>query len=64
MLSETQQEICRLILENHSTGNIAKTLGKSPSNITCQRSKIRAKLHLKKEENLKTVLQERIQKRI
>lgn len=64
MLSETQQEICRLILENHSTGNIAKTLGKSPSNITCQRSKIRAKLHLKKEEDLKTVLQERIQKRI
>jgi DNA-binding CsgD family transcriptional regulator len=64
MLSETQQEICHLILENHSTGNIAKTLGKSPSNITCQRSKIRAKLHLKKEEDLKTVLQERIQKRI
>ena len=64
MLSETQQEICRLILENHSTGNIAKTLGKSLSNITCQRSKIRAKLHLKKEEDLKTVLQERIQKRI
>ena len=28
MLSETQQEICHLILENHSTGNIAKTLGK------------------------------------
>lgn len=56
MLSETQQEICFLILSGKKNNIIAQTLDKSLSNISSQRSKIRAKLNIPKETELETAL--------
>ena len=55
-LTASQREIAQLILQGKSVGEIADILFKSVGNITSQRTHIRSKLGLKKEENLKDVL--------
>jgi hypothetical protein len=59
-LSASELEICRLILGGKKLREICSLLGKSEGNITSQRTHIRRKLGLKPEENLKKVLQERM----
>jgi len=56
MLAKGEKDICRLILQGKSISEISAILGKTTSNITCRRTKIRAKLGLKKEDNLHEVL--------
>lgn len=58
-LTPSEIEICRLIIMNKSLSEVCNILGKSESNITCQRSNIRKKLGLHSTENLKLVLQTR-----
>jgi len=55
-LARGEIEICKLILQGKSISEISTSLGKTVSNITCRRTNIRAKLGLKKEENLHEVL--------
>ena len=56
MLTPSELEICKLIIEGHKIGKICAMLNKTESNITCQRTRIRSKLNLKKEDNLREVL--------
>jgi len=58
-LSPSEIEICRLVIMDRSLNEVCAALGKSESNITCQRSNIRKKLGLQSSDNLKKVLQER-----
>lgn len=55
-LTPSQREIAYLILQDKPVSEIAEILFKSVGNITSQRAHIRAKLGLKKEDNLKNVL--------
>lgn len=55
-LTHSEIEICKLILQGKSIKEIASILSKSVSNITCQRTHIRRKLGLNKNEELKTTL--------
>lgn len=55
-LTPSEREICQLILQDKTTGEICEILGKSSSNITSQRTHIRNKLGLKPEDNLRTRL--------
>ena len=59
-LSPSELSICRLILQDKTVSQIGEELHRSSGNITSQRSNIRAKLGLKKEDNLKEALQERM----
>ncbi|MCQ1543716.1 LuxR family transcriptional regulator, partial [Bacteroides caccae] len=52
--------ICRLILQDKTVSQICELLHRSSGNITSQRANIRAKLGLKKSDNLKEALQERM----
>lgn len=61
-LSPSEIEICRLVIMGKSLSEVCAVLGKSESNITCQRSNIRKKLGLKPSDNLKKVLQFRFNK--
>jgi transcriptional regulator, luxR family len=61
-LSPSEIEICRLVIMDRSLNEVCAALGKSESNITCQRSNIRKKLGLQSSDNLKKVLQERFNK--
>lgn len=56
MLTNSELEICQLIIEGHKTGKICQMLEKTESNITCQRSKIRNKLGLQPKDDLKEAL--------
>lgn len=60
-LTESEIEICRLVLSGKRLTEICVTLNKTKSNITCQRSHIRAKLGLSPEEDLKEALKQRMQ---
>ncbi|CDD82832.1 transcriptional regulator LuxR family [Bacteroides sp. CAG:462] len=60
MLSPSQREICKLIVEGYKLREICEVLGKTESNVTCQRSNIRARLQLDKADNLREVLQARL----
>lgn len=60
-LSASELEICALILKEKKLKEITELLGKSRSNITCQRTNIRAKLGLQKEDNLHDVLKKRME---
>ncbi|MEG2755505.1 MAG: LuxR C-terminal-related transcriptional regulator [Mucinivorans sp.] len=51
-LTASETEICALILKDKKLKEISQELDKSPSNITCQRTNIRTKFGLKKEDNL------------
>ena len=55
-LTKSEVEICQLIVRDKSIKEICDILGKSRSNITSQRTHIRKKLNLRKQENLKTAL--------
>lgn len=57
-LTVSEREICRLILQNKTTGEICNILDKTPGNITSQRTHIRNKLGLRSDENLKQKLQQ------
>ncbi|MEG1564646.1 MAG: hypothetical protein RR365_13110 [Bacteroides sp.] len=61
-LTTSEIEICSLILKEKKLKELSQELGKSPSNITCQRTNIRSKLGLKKEENLHQFLIKRMEK--
>lgn len=60
-LSPSELEICRLILQDKTVGEICELLGKTSGNITSQRVHIRSKLGLEKGDSLKKILQERMQ---
>lgn len=55
-LTKSEVEICKLIVRNKSMKEICFLLNKSRSNISSQRTHIRRKLGLKKNEDLKTAL--------
>ncbi len=59
-LSPSELNICRLILQDKTVSQICELLHRSSGNITSQRANIRAKLGLKKNDNLKEALQERM----
>lgn len=60
-LSASELEICVLILKEKKLKEIVEILGKSESNITCQRTNIRAKLGLEKSDNLHQFLKKRME---
>lgn len=55
-LTSSEVEICKLILIGKSLKEICFTLHKTPSNITSQRTHIRKKLNLAKQNDLRTSL--------
>ncbi len=62
-LSPSEIEICRFIIHDKTIGEICTILKKSESNITSQRTHIRKKLGLQPSDNLKLMLQARINER-
>ena len=61
-LTKSEIEICKLIIRDKSLKEICTILGKSKSNITCQRTHIRRKLGLQKNEDLKMALVSKVNK--
>lgn len=59
-LTDSEIEICRLIYQDKKLSEMSRILSKTPSNITCQRTNIRAKLHLSKTDSLKEAIDNRI----
>lgn len=59
-LTGTQISICQLILQDYKQTDLCRALGKTESNISAQRSRIRTVLELAPEEQLKDALQERL----
>lgn len=59
-LSKTELAICRLVLHEKKLSEMCMLLGKTKSNITCQRSHIRSKLGLNPEDDLREKLLERL----
>lgn len=59
-LSPSELSICRLILQDKTVRQISEELHRSSGNITSQRTNIRAKLGLTREDNLKEALQKRM----
>ncbi len=59
-LTASEKQICKLILEGHPLKEICSKLNKSESNITSQRSHIRKKLGMTREEDLRRTLEARI----
>lgn len=57
-LTPSELEICALIIQDKRQTEICRTLRKTPGNITCQRTSIRAKLNLEKGDNLRLALLE------
>lgn len=55
-LTASELEICCLVLQGRKLGDMVNILGKTPSNITCQRANIRSKLGLGKGDNLRDAL--------
>ncbi len=55
-LTKSEVEICKLIVQGLTLGEICEKTGKTESNITSQRTHIRKKLHMEKQENLKEKL--------
>lgn len=63
-LSESEKEICSLVLQNKKLTEICTILDKTESNISTQRANIRKKLGLTHEDNLKECLQARMYEHI
>lgn len=59
-LTNSEKEICKLVLQGRSLKEICIELNKSESNITSQRSHIRRKLNLDRKEDLRRTLELRI----
>ena len=55
-LTPAEKEVCICILKGKSLAQTVKELGKSPSNITNVRSRIRRKLNLEHDEDLQSCL--------
>lgn len=60
-LTPSEIEICRLVILGKTLKEVCEILGKSESNITCQRSNIRKKIGLKPSDNLRQVLTARLE---
>ncbi|MDR1715824.1 MAG: hypothetical protein LBS20_08250 [Prevotella sp.] len=60
-LSSSELEICRFILQGKKVKEICNLLDKTVGNITSQRTHIRTKLGLQPEENLKKILEWRME---
>lgn len=58
--TQSEREICRLILQGKKMGDICLILNKNESNINSQRANMRKKLELKPSENLQKALQQRL----
>ena len=56
-LTPAEKEVCRCILQGKNLAMTVKELGKSPSNITNVRSRIRRKLNLEHDEDLQSSLE-------
>jgi len=56
-LTNSEKNICRLVLEGKTLKEICIELNKSESNITSQRSHIRKKLNMERKDDLKRVLE-------
>jgi DNA-binding CsgD family transcriptional regulator len=61
MLTPSELEIAKLIVEGKTTGEICRALDKTKSNVGSQRAHIRIKLGLPPEYNLKEALMEKVQ---
>ncbi|MBE5080259.1 LuxR C-terminal-related transcriptional regulator [Phocaeicola dorei] len=61
-LTPSEIEICRLVILGKTLKEVCEILGKSESNITCQRSNIRKKIGLKPSDNLRQVLTTQFEK--
>lgn len=59
--SPSEREICRLILQDKKLTDICIILGKNESNVSSQRANMRKKLGLKTTDNLRNVLQQRLE---
>lgn len=59
-LTKSEIEICKLILQGKSVKEICDALDKNVTNITSQRSHIRKKLHMDKNEELRSTLEIRM----
>lgn len=59
-LTQSEREICRLILQGKKLGEICLLLNKSETNINTQRAHIRKKLGLQSSDNLSLALKERM----
>ena len=62
MLTPSELEIAKLIVEGKTTGEICRALNKTKGNVGSQRTHIRIKLGLPAEDNLKEALMEKVQK--
>lgn len=58
-LTNSERQICQMVLEGKSLKEICIELNKSESNITSQRSHIRKKLNLDRKDDLKRELEKR-----
>lgn len=59
-LTQSEKEICRLVLQGKKLGDICMILNKNESNINSQRANVRRKLGMKTGENLQEKLRERM----
>lgn len=57
--TETELEICRLVVAGKTLSEIARIMGKSSSNVSTVRGNIRKKLNMQPQDNLQAVLKER-----
>lgn len=60
-LTPSEHEICRLVLQGKKLNDICEILNKTENNVTAHRGHIRKKLNLKPEDNLKKILELRMQ---
>lgn len=59
-LTASEHEVCRLILQDKKLNDICAILGKKESNINSTRAHIRKKLNMQPSDNLRRILQERV----
>ncbi len=59
-LTAAEREVCRLILQDKKLNDICAILGKKESNINSTRAHIRKKLNMQPSDNLRRILQERV----
>lgn len=58
--TQSEREICRLVIQGKKLGDICLILNKNESNINSQRANMRKKLELKPSENFQKALQQRL----
>ncbi len=60
MLSETERDICELVMKGYTINEIAQQLGKSASNVSTVRGNIRRKFGLSPEEDLQEYIKKKV----